>query len=266
MADLSSRRWVVFDGPRIVNPVPSTASAFVTAGGSLRGSDTLGHVIAMRSTATSQILNGPSQDSALLVRVRVATGTADTLAKLASRPAEISSTPGTSGAPPASFSIRFTILGAGEEAILFPDGWVAVVRLHPYRMDWRRPNGIWTRGAPLPFAEIRVDDREKKAYRERQVALLGRDVVPADATWAATIPPFQINALVALHDGRVLVQRTPSADHSGNRYDVIDRSGTLQGHLALPPNERIMAAGENGIYVIVTGTDGLQQLRRHPPP
>ena len=37
-----------------------------------------------------------------------------------------------------------------ESALLFPDGWIAVARQRPYRIDWRSPDGKWTSGAHCP--------------------------------------------------------------------------------------------------------------------
>jgi hypothetical protein len=160
-----------------------------------------------------------------------------------------------------SMSIRYTILGAGEEALLFPDGWIAVARLNPYRVDWYAPDTGSVQGSPLPFERIAVTDREKAAYRDR---VGGSAASAPEAAWAATVPPFLIAPLFALDDGTLLIERVPSADRPDNRYDVIDRQGRLVGRLSLPSGQRIGGVGKGAFYVITTRDDGIQHVSRHP--
>jgi hypothetical protein len=106
-------------------------------------------------------------------------------------------------------------IGTADEALPFADGWIAVVRMDPYRVEWRSPNGRWIRGA-LPFSVIRMDDKEKRAYMERQAAATGKPASsPGSITdWPATVPPYRSPlVLLASPDGRVFIPRLPSADH-----------------------------------------------------
>jgi hypothetical protein len=63
-----------------------------------------------------------------------------------------------------------------------------------------------------------------------------------------------------------LVARTPTAERFDSRYDIVDRAGRLVATLALPVNERIVAVGKRGVYVVETTELGLQYVRRHPWP
>ena len=158
-------------------------------------------------------------------------------------------------------------LAVGEESLIFPDGWIAVARLEPYRFDWRSPDGKWIRGAPLERTDPRMTDREKQAYLARRSRAEGKPVAPPpDNRWPDFIPPFQARPMVPLPDGRVLVRRTPTADVPGNRYDLVDRSGRRVAIVDLPETDRIIAVGTRGTYVIVTDEDGIQRIRRHPWP
>src|SRR6185436_1924043 len=50
------------------------------------------------------------------------------------------------------------VMGAipvSESASLFEDGWLALVHLDPFRVDWRRPDGTCVKGAPLPIERVR---------------------------------------------------------------------------------------------------------------
>ena len=148
----------------------------------------------------------------------------------------------------------------------FADGWVAVVRADPYRVEWLTRDGLWIRGAPLPFQSIRVDDKEKRAYLERSAAAVGKDSSPRDSItdWPSTLPPYRSPiVLLAAPDGRLLVPRLPAADRPETRYDVVNRRGTLDGQLVLSPNERIAGVGASSVYVAVSDDDGIQRIRRH---
>ena len=52
-------------------------------------------------------------------------------------------------------------LRAQQQALMFPDGWIAIALDEPYRVDWITPDGRRLRGAPLPFAVRALDDSQK---------------------------------------------------------------------------------------------------------
>ena len=133
-------------------------------------------------------------------------------------------------------------LATEGQAWLFGDGWIAVAHPDPYRVDWRRPDGEWVRGAALPFDRVPVTDWQKCF-----AATGDRNPVACDGPgWAKGvslpspdhIPPF----VMERHDrttpggiavrpgpsGMLLIQRTLMADAPGRRYDVIDRTGSLR--------------------------------------
>jgi hypothetical protein len=95
---------------------------------------------------------------------------------------------------------------AGEKFLLFRDGWLAVARVEPYRVDWRSLDGKWTLGSPLPVPAIGYDSREKRAEMERRAKDYGTPVASPDAVddWPATLPPFRpTGPLVESIDGRL---------------------------------------------------------------
>jgi hypothetical protein len=149
----------------------------------------------------------------------------------------------------------------GEAPLLFGDGWIAVARLRPYRVDWRSPDGRWVRGAPLPIATIRMNDRERAAYVERN--RWARNATD----WPETLPPFDTpTVLLASPDGMLVIQRLPSAAQPESRYDVVDRTGSLRGQIVLAANQRILGFGAQSVYVVETDADGIQRLQRHAWP
>lgn len=160
-------------------------------------------------------------------------------------------------------------LGVGDQALLFPDGWIATVYVEPYRVEWRSQNGAVVRGQSLPHTPQPLNDRLKQLavddrwHRPGSTAPKFRlDDFPA---WPAVLPPFLKDALLALPDGKIAIIRTALGGQP-RQYDIVDRQGKLSGVLRLPPNERVMGFGARSVYVVATDSDGLETLRRHPWP
>jgi hypothetical protein len=160
--------------------------------------------------------------------------------------------------------------GAGlfmmDRAVLFPDGWIAIARLHPYRVDWRAPNGTTSAGAAI-ITDQKYNDNDKLAYLAREAETTGRPARSLELTynWPEFIPPFNglQSPVFGPPDGTLWIARTVSAGLV-NRYDVVDRKGQLSGVLTLPSGERIAGFGAKTIYTAKTDDNGIQKLRRHP--
>ncbi len=155
-----------------------------------------------------------------------------------------------------------------EQALLYLDGWLAVARRDPYRVDWRSPTGEWTRGRPLPFDRVAVDAAQREAEMDRQWtgrsrALFTDKEMPG---WPQVLPPFQPNALVSAPDGTLIVIRTPDARQAIRLHDVIDRRGALVRRLALPTNVRIVGFGARHVYTVERTEEELDVLQRRPWP
>jgi hypothetical protein len=180
----------------------------------------------------------------------------------------------TRGAP------RCDFFESEEQAILFPDGWIAVALHDPYRVDWRSPDGAWIRGEALDDS-VPVSEAEKCAAVYAWAITDGRcdeDAV-ASFAWPQTIPPFLTEStscwacrrltagrapwLFADPVGRLVVRRTPQRSRTGNVYDIIDRTGRRVARVNLPPREAIVGFGESSVYTIRMDGFDLQWLRRH---
>jgi len=269
MNDVSNGRWQVFRSDKILGAFPPDHPAVRASKLAFRGSDTRGDVLATMDgissiTGGTQAF-GPS-DSARLIYVSLSTGRVDTVGKIRMPTLKMQSRVDNAGKP-TSVNITVSPFSVGEEPILLPDGWLAIARLDPYRVDWRSPDGRWTLGKPLPFTIQLVSAREKEAWIARRTIQIGRapQAVNDDA-WPLMIPPFQSLPLLAGPGGAVLVARTQTATHPGNRYDIVDRTGHLTGWLDLPASERIAGVGTKSVYVVVTDDDGIQRLQRHALP
>jgi hypothetical protein len=248
-----TRRWLILVGDSVVRKVLPEHSALQRALQPL-GADHGARIL-------TQDFRGSwaaPAESTLAVLVHRVSGVADTIARMAleGRRGRVStgSTPGGR-----VISVRRIPLQAWETPLLFFDGWVAIARIEPYRVDWRAPDGRWTLGRPLPVRSIRITDAEKAAY-------IKRNSWSRNATdWPAELPPFENPVkLLASPDGRILVKRLPTLAEPGTRYDVIDRAGNRVTQIVLPANEHILGFGARSVYIVATDDDGIQRLRRHP--
>ena len=248
-----TRRWLVLVGDSVVRKVLPDHSALQRALQPL-GADKNARILTQDFRGSW----GAPAESTLAVLVHRVSGAADTIARMAldGRSSRVSTgtTPGGR-----AVSVRRIPLQAWETPLLFFDGWVAIARIAPYRVDWRAPGGRWTLGRPLPVRSTRMTDAEKAAY-------IKRHSWSRNATdWPSALPPFENPVtLLASPDGRLVVKRLPTIAEPGTRYDVIDRAGNRVGQIVLPQNEHILGFGASSVYVVVTDGDGVQRLRRHP--
>jgi hypothetical protein len=249
-----ARRWLILTGDRIVATLPPDTPALKLVSLGPLGADRNGRVLSLEYRPW----NG-SNDSTNVLLVERATGRADSIVQLRNsvRRAPISSVTDPVGGR-AMRGSRIP-LDVREAPLLFPDGWTAVVRLEPYRVDWRSPDGRWTLGRPIPERPVRMTDRERKAYSVRKPGY-------RNATdWPEFLPPFDTpTALFSTSDGWLVVKRLPSASSPETRYDVIDKTGVRRSQLVLRPREHILGFGAASVYVIETDEDGIQRVRRHP--
>lgn len=274
IVDGENQRWLILAGERVVQTISADQALPNALGTELTGADTSGHVTAthldreirMRHLREGQAGVWPDRiDSLVLLRAHRRSGRVDTIGSLRSRSwrMKVSQRPGRVAV------LSLNPLESSEQALLFADGWIALARQQPYRVDWRRPDGSVQRGTPVPAATIRVDDREKQYALTRRYGggtrpptITADDVPP----WPENLPPFLDHALFAAPDGRVVVARTQGAAVPEPRYDVIDRRGVVNGQLVLRPNERLAGFGARAVYIVERDVDDIERIRRHPWP
>jgi len=266
-------RWLVVVGDRITGAVDygreQRASLPTAHGAGWRGRLLVSKPTHLRSVEGDALLDERGRaDSLLLLRVDVRTGRSDTVGRVrgAFRGLRSVRRPVEPGGPPVGWLLR-NPLAAEEQAVLFPDGWIALARSDPYRVEWIAPDGRRRPGAPLPFTPVPVDDRQKAAAVARRFAA-GAGWTPADMPpdWPRVLPPFLDQALVAASSGEVVVRRTPSAAARSIAYDVVDRRGALVRTFVLPDDERLVGVGRRAAYVVRTARDDVQWLQRRPWP
>ncbi len=150
-----------------------------------------------------------------------------------------------------------------EQACMSVDGYTAVARSHPYRVEWIAPNGARTQGPPLAYERIRFTEAEKRAaisgdYPGSILERFSSDEYPP---WPEEAPPFVRHALVPLPDGRVAIRRWASVNDAVIRYDIVDRRGQRASTLLVRKNERLVGAGRSGFYIVTIDEDDVQRLR-----
>jgi hypothetical protein len=279
LTDIARQRWIVLRGTEVAQTLSGTSPLNrrfrarldgVARGGSVLASvsaETPGNVIADARVLELAPGLGLHERLPRLDTVRLVTGAGrDQLACVLG---------GTRGAP------RCRFLEAEEQAILFPDGWIAVALLNPYRVDWRTPDGEWIRGEMLD-GSVPVTGAEKCAaingWPQRNVWCNAGEV--ASYVWPVTIPAFLTDSrscracwglaagaapwLFADPRGRLVVRRTPHKSRRENVYDIVDRTGRLMERMMLPHGEAIVGFGESSVYTIRVDEYDLEWLRRHP--
>jgi hypothetical protein len=268
MPDGARSRWLVLDRDRVLQTLGRTAvtEAFREYSNGLLGMDAT--FLLMRGdpppapNVTYEV--GPG-DSLPLLRLARSTGTVDTVTALRRAPLRRIVTQGRSPGEFFRRTVDFAWSGLGETAAICSDGWIAIVRWEPYRVDWRAPDGRWIHGAPIPYHRVRVTDREKNTYTAR-VSAQFIDNVPMELEWPTEIPPQGVGRPMCAPDGRVFVSRSITADRDYPLFDIVDRHGALVERLALAANQQLIGFGTASAYVVARDSVDLQRLSRYPYP
>jgi hypothetical protein len=271
--DFGNQRWLMLHGAAIVDVVPPDHPAVRATRAVIAGLDRYDHILQVQSPPRRPGVRVITRaDSNTVVFINRRTGAMDTIAKIRERPHRREIAMDAQGRVTRDMPSATEPNAQGEFASLFPDGWLAIVRLDPLRVDWRAPNGTWTRGAPFTLRPEPVNAADRRAIEQRRTVAkteAKRYGLPAPTTadfpttWpvlAPLWPPKQSS------DGRLLLRRSTSAASPGTRYLVINRRGTVDGELVLGPNEDIIGFGPRSAYVAFTDEDDIQRLRRHPWP
>jgi hypothetical protein len=268
LPDALNGRWLLLHGAAIVATIGFDAPVIVNGAQLPLGADDQGHVLVTkrRAVGTRGFTDIRQRDSVYLLRVVRVNGRIDTVAMLAARPARI-----TIRGPadkPTSVEVSSNPLAAGELAALYPDGSIAIARLEPYRVDWITPTGQRTRGSPLPFERVRLDEREQRAFVQREAArTAGPPRDPASfPEWPDIVPPFVGGSLLPAPDGRLWIRRVPTAASPNASYDVVDRRGALVGRMNAGKDVEVIGFGRGVVFTVVTDDAGIQHLQRRPMP
>ena len=258
------RWWLLMHHDSIVRNVPPDLPALRIVGGSPSGVDDRGRVLGVRSAGAERLAHNRIRLQLIAVVGERNNAEADTIARL--RGDEYQITQG--GTRERPFWAQNQLSGSvAEQALMFPDGWIAVVRVEPYRVEWLTSSGTWIRGPEVPWEWPRADAREKAAAFERLKRRIGDRAKEDDRPWADRLAPVRTNtSMIAALDGNLFVLRAQWSKESDTRYDVFDRLARRVAQLVMPDSERVVGFGPRSIYISVRDGDGFHQLRRHPWP
>jgi len=255
-------RWVLMAGAEIVESVPMDSRAFLAASNAV-GADAAGNVLANRISGTFKHEGPYSLTKYSAVLANRQTGRVDTVATM--RGSEMSTRRTGTASQPFWISTEANF-STPEQSMLFLDGWIATVRVDPYHVDWRSPDGRVIGGPDLGWAPPTVDDREKRAYEARIARRFGRTFDHGKDPWAATVPPIRPSPLIAAPDGTVWIARAQWSGAEDTNYDVVDRKGILIRRIRMPEHQRVVGFGKGAIYVAAIDDDGIERLQKHPWP
>jgi hypothetical protein len=180
-------------------------------------------------------------DSIPVLRIKLATGTVDTVARLVA---------------PEYGDARFgeqeqeavKVFAPNDFFGVLPNGTAWVARGRENRVDWRDPQGRWTRGAgrdyePLPVTQA---DRDRVLAQVREQGK--QHGMPQDLSieypFAETKPPFDF--ALGRPNGEVWLQRPSAEQDAALTYDVFGRDGVWQREVPFPKGAALAGFGRDG--------------------
>jgi hypothetical protein len=148
---------------------------------------------------------------------------------------------------------------------VLPNGTAWLARGHQNRVDWRAPDGTWTRGTRREYAKAPVT----QADRDRVLAQVrehGKQFgMPQDLAikypFADTKPPFDF--ALGRPNGEVWLQRPRSQEDAPITYDVFDRRGSWERAVEFPAGTTLAGFGsKTTVYGSIKEADGSRTVGR----
>lgn len=192
------------------------------------------------------------RDSIPVLRIELATGRADTVARLA---------------PPDYGDATFgeqqqrvaKIFGPNDVFGVLPDGRLWIARARENRVDWRDPGGSWVLGRAHEYARVPVTEADRARVLAR-IREQGKghglpDSLRLEWPFAEQKPPFE--AGMASPAGEVWLQRPRPADGRQYVYDVYGPDGGWRRAVTFPPGATLAGFGRGGaVYAALTVEGG----------
>jgi hypothetical protein len=148
---------------------------------------------------------------------------------------------------------------------VLPDGTAWIARGRENRVDWRSPDGRWTRGQTHAYSRIPVTQADKDRVLA-QVREHGKQFgMPQDLRivypFADNKPPFDF--ALGRPNGEVWLQRPQSREGAALIYDVFNRKGVWEREVAFPQGSALAGFGGRGsVYGSVKNEDGTRTVAR----
>ncbi|MDH4130563.1 MAG: hypothetical protein OEW17_00205 [Gemmatimonadota bacterium] len=159
-----------------------------------------------------------------------------------------------------------TIFSGRDLFGVLPDGSLWVARASDNSVDWRAPDGKWSRGGGRPFTPIAVPPEEKEMFLDRLRAQMTRTGAPAGIAlsypFADQKPPFVAGATNPA--GEVWLQRARAFEDSVPVWDVVGRDGKSIRTVEMPKGASLGGFGADGrVYLLLRQPDGRQGIGRY---
>ena len=148
---------------------------------------------------------------------------------------------------------------------VLPDGTAWIARGRENRVDWRSPDGRWTRGQTHGYSRIPVTQADKDRVLA-QVREHGKQFgMPQDLRivypFADNKPPFDF--ALGRPNGEVWLQRPQSREGAALIYDVFNRKGVWEREVAFPQGSALAGfGGGRSVYGSVKNKDGTRTVGR----
>jgi hypothetical protein len=142
--------------------------------------------------------------------------------------------------------------------------WVA--RGRDNRVDWRAPDGSWSRGKSRKYTGQPVTQADKDRVLA-QVREQGKQYgmpqdLPIQYPFAETKPPFDF--ALGRPNGEVWLQRPRTREDAALIYDVYNGQGAWQREVSFPAGASLAGFGESGaIYASLKNEDGTRTVARY---
>jgi len=195
-----------------------------------------------------------NRDSAAVVKAGSGFTRVDTVARLA--PLDIAEVPGNAGR---RFERR-VFSGVDCWGVL-PDGSLWIGRVYHNRVDWRDPDGHWTRGQNLPDRVLEVTRYDRELFLRKFPPELRRTA--QELPFAALKPPFEYGT--SDPRGDVWLEKSRAPADSVRRYHVVNRRGRLVEEVHLRGTGRILAVAINSLLVVEPSPQGVRLIRVQLP-
>lgn len=191
-----------------------------------------------------------NRDSAVVVRADPGFTRLDSVARLA--PLDIAEVVGDAGR---RFERR--VFGGLDRWGVLPDGSLWVAHVYDNRLDWRAPDGKWTRGEALPDRVLEVTRYDRELFLRKFPPELRSTA--QQLPFAPLKPPFE--AGIGGSGGEVWLEKSRAPIDSTRNYHVVGRDGRLIREIRVRGQGRILAVGADAALVAEPTPAGTRLLR-----
>lgn len=148
---------------------------------------------------------------------------------------------------------------------VLPNGTAWLARGHQNRVDWRAPDGTWTRGTTHEYTKSRVTqadrDRVLAQVKEQGKQFGMPQELRIQYPFADTKPPFDF--ALGRPNGEVWLQRPRAQEDVPLTYDVFSRQGNWQRSIEFPKGASLAGFGSKGaVYASIKEADGRRTVGR----